>query len=389
MAIFILNADNDTRRGALIEKRLREAIPDLVKIDRVENVTRTNSPIPGERIYIVVIVPTQDKTYVKQFIDTASRHSEQMFFIFVGDEISASEYKAVLRTGRADWALANADATEILDIVARSNAGRDANIDTGTHHKAVVVSLVPSAGGVGNATLAVEVGVQLSTSKATRHRSICIVDLDFQSSHVCDYLDIEPRLQIQEISSNPDRLDAHLFDIFISRHSSGLHVFAAPRSRFDVCSLDVAALDRFFGMVSARYDMILIDLPPTWFTWTPQIVSASDGVIVTGLNTIPALRQTVEMLAVVREAAHPGAQISVVINRCERRLVGGVARRRHVETVLGNERVFFVGEEPMAIQSINAGAPMALANSYRSIGKEIAALTSFFAELKSSRVALS
>jgi hypothetical protein len=43
----------------------------------------------------------------------------------------------------------------------------------------------------------------------------------------------------------------------------------------------------------------------------------------------------------------------------------------------------------MAIQSINAGAPMALANSYRSIGKEIAALTSFFAELKSSRVVLS
>src|SRR5664279_795664 len=110
---------------------------------------------------------------------------------------------------------------------------------------------------------------------------------------------------------------------------------SSPRRAADsTCAAYVAALDRFFGMVSARYDMILIDLPPTWFTWTPQIVSASDGVIVTGLNTIPALRQTVEMLAVVREAAHPGAQISVVINRCERRLVGGVARRRHVETVL-------------------------------------------------------
>jgi pilus assembly protein CpaE len=387
MAIFILNTDHDARRGAMIEKRLRGAIPDLVKIARIEDLTLTNAP--GERNHIVVVVPAQDKTYLKQFIDIASQQSDQMFFILAGDEISASEYKAVLRTGRADWVSANADATEILDVVARSNAGRDSNFVAAANHKTVVVSLAPSAGGVGNATLAVETGVQLSKSRATRHRNICIVDLDFQTSHVCDYLDIEPRLQIQEISSNPDRLDAHLFDIFVSRHSSGLHVFAAPRSRFDVCSLDVSALDRFFDMVSARYDLILIDLPANWSTWTPQIISASDGVVVTGLNTIPALRQTVETLGAVRASARSGAQIAVAINCCERRLVGGVARRRHVETVLGNERVFFIGEEPMAIQSINAGAPMALTNSYRRIGKEIAALTSFFAELKSSRVALS
>jgi pilus assembly protein CpaE len=266
--------------------------------------------------------------------------------------------------------------------------GNAVDIETGANRNPVVASLVSSAGGVGNATLAVEVGVHLNTSKATRHRSVCIVDLDFQGSHVCDYLDIEPRLQIQEISSNPARLDAHLFDIFISRHSSGLHVFAAPRSKFDACDLNVAALDRFLEMVSLRYDLIIIDLPPTWFAWTPQIVSASDGILVTGLNTIPSLRQTAETLATVREATHPGAQIAVAVNRCERHFIGGVARRRHVETVLGNERVFYVGEEPMAIQSINAGAPMAITSSYRSIAKDVAAVASFCAQLKSSRSAV-
>src|SRR5258708_28092183 len=46
--------------------------------------------------------------------------------------------------------------------------------------------------------------------------------------------------------------------------------------------------------------LILLDLPPAWFTWTNQIVSASDGVVVTGLNTIPGLRQAVETLTAVR-----------------------------------------------------------------------------------------
>ena len=91
--------------------------------------------------------------------------------------------------------------------------------------------------------LAVEIGVYLKTNKPTKDRNICIVDLDFQSSHICDHLDIEARFQIDEISSNPERLDSQLFDIFISRHSTGLHVFAAPRRRFDVCNLNLSALD--------------------------------------------------------------------------------------------------------------------------------------------------
>src|SRR5262249_21344993 len=159
-----------------------------------------------------------------------------------------------------------------------------------------------------------------------------IVDLDFQRSHVCDYLDLEPRLKIQEIMDNPDRLDDQLFDIFISRHASGLHVFASARSSFDVCELNVSALDALFNFSSLRYELILIDLPVTWFAWTDQVVSASDGVIVTGVNTIPGLRQTVETLKAVRRARNlaspsvsaPGAnlQIAVAMNRCRRRFMG-------------------------------------------------------------------
>ena len=151
-----------------------------------------------------------------------------------------------------------------------------------------------------------------------------------------------------------------------------------------MCELNVAALDRFFEMASARYDFMLIDLPPAWFAWTSQVVFASDGVIVTGLNTIPSLRQTVETLSAVRESGRPGLQIAVVVNRCERSLVRGIVRRRHVETLLGNERVFYVGEEPMATHSINSGSPMSFTNSYRAIRKDIASLGAFFTELKSS-----
>ena len=365
----------------VIEQNIRSVIPDIIHVGSTNEIAADLARKPDEQAYVVIIARTRDKGRFDHIIDLASRHRDRMFFILVSDEISASEYKTLVRTEGADWVSASADPKEVVEIIARKEKEGDSegNSVGPTRRRAAVISLVPSAGGVGNATLAVEIGVYLKTNKPTKERNICIVDLDFQSSHICDHLDIEARFQIDEISSNPERLDSQLFDIFISRHSTGLHVFAAPRRRFDVCNLNLSALDSFFSMVSARYDLILIDLPTTWFAWTPQIIAVSDGVLVTGSNTVPGLRQSAEKLAAVREIAR--GQVATVINRCERRLFGSIARRQHVESAIGRESVFYVAEEPMALQSANTGAPMAMTRSYRAIGKDIAAIAGFCARV--------
>jgi pilus assembly protein CpaE len=232
-----------------------------------------------------------------------------------------------------------------------------------------------------------EIGVGLKLQKATKERKICVVDLDFQTSHVCDYLDIEPRLKIQEISDAPGRLDAQLFEVFISRHSSGLDVFAAPRSKFDVCALNVAALDALFGLIAKRYDLILIDLPLTWFAWTADIVANASAVVVTGINTIPCLRQLAGTLAEVREARRDAGKIAIAINRCERTLLGGMARRQHVESVLGREQVFYVGNDSAGMTaSANTGTPLALGGNSSKTAKEIAEIAAFCAALVPARV---
>jgi Flp pilus assembly CpaE family ATPase len=405
MAIYILNAGPDAARGAIVEQRIRHAIPDLVRIGSIQEVADKAARGANGPAYLLILSPREPTDFGK-FAEIASKYRGRLFFILISDEISASDYKALVRGGSADWVSVAADPQEILDIIARHRRRIEADEagDAGAA-KALAVSFVPSAGGVGNTTLALEVAVRLKTAKATRDRRICIVDLDFQGSHVCDYLDLEPRLKIQEILDHPERLDAQLFEIFISRHSSGLHVFAAPRSRLDLCGLNVSALDAFFSLASLRYDLMLIDLPSIWFPWTEQVVSASDGVIVTGINTIPRLRQTVETVAAVRAAGKPGAfappaakrglnadqeggQIAVAINRCRRLFIGGMLNQNHVETVLGGEKLFYIGEEPMALESVNTGAPISASKSGGAFGKEISALASFCAGIKSARVAV-
>src|SRR5262249_1050910 len=242
-----------------------------------------------------------------------------------------------------------------------------------------VISFLPCMGGVGNTAIALEVALQIKLAKATGSWKICYLDLDFQTSHVCDYLDIEARLQIHEILDRPERLDEQLFELFISHHACGLDVFAAPRSKLDPCEINADALDPLLEMISEKYDFIVLDLPVPWFSWTALTLENSNAVVVTGINTIPCLRQMRATLDAVLETKAASSQVAVVMNRVTRRLVGGIERRGHVESVFPKETIFYVEENRGAADRVNTGTPAALAGTH---AKDFAKIASFCTNVK-------
>ncbi len=391
MPTYFLSTNLSAEQSALLEKRIKAAVPDLVRIGRLEDVARDAGAQNREPSYIVLVGPADNDAYLERFISIATQYRDQFFFILISDDISANNYKRLVRTGSADWVSMAGAPQEITEIFAKRRIGALSPQPTAAANQfdPCSIAFVPAAGGVGNTTLLAEIGVGAKLQKANKERRICVVDLDFQTSHICDYLDIEPRLQIQEICENPERLDAQLFEIFVSRHSSGLDVFAAPRSKFDFAKLEVAALDALFEMVAKHYELILIDLPVTWFSWTGELIANSNAVVMTGINTIPCLRQLSQTLAAVREVRTIGnpESIAVVINRCDRTLLGGVERRQHVESVLSDEQVFYVSNDPTAVvESSNTGVPLAASANSRRISKEIAAVAAFCLGVKATKV---
>jgi pilus assembly protein CpaE len=380
MSVYFLSSQPYSSSVVAVERKVRGLLPDLKKIESLEEIAQHISSASAGKIVVIFVAPSLDPANIDNLIAIASQHKERVFFVLISDEISATDYKRLVRTEGADWVSTNGAAQEVLDIIAVHDLS--ATPVSEGHQRPVVVSFVPSAGGVGNTTIAIEVGVYLKSQKAGRSRNICCVDLDFQNSHICDYLDIEPRLQIQEIADRPERLDAHLFSIFVSRHASGLDVIAAPRTKFDAHDIAVGALDALFDMIAHNYDVVLVDLPVAWFSWTAPVIANSDAVVITGINTIPCLRQVAETLEAVRGAKRKEAEIAVAINRCKRRILGGFAHRQHVEAVLGGQKLFYIGEDVAALESVNTGRPMTLSGANRKTKMEIAALALSFAALK-------
>lgn len=390
MRVFLFSGGVDPERLKDLDQRIRTKLPDVQSVSRMEEITNsllTGAAGEGGLSCILFPVVLNSPETFDQMVTIASQYRNSLFFIFISDDIPASDYKRLVQSGGADWASTGGAPDEISDVLARIGRGGTAESPkTPASPDAAVteplmVAFLPSAGGVGNSTLAIEVGVELKTAKRTRGRRLCLIDLDFQNSHVCDYLDIEPRMQIHEIAANPDRLDEQLFSHFVAHHGSGLDVLAAPRSRDKSPEIDLETLETLFRMIAARYDLILLDLPVTWFTGTRQLLAAVEVVFVTGANTIPGLRRVSETLRAVRTADRVPAKVAVVLNRCEAHLISGIARRNHVKNLLADEEVHFIREDTEnALQSANTGIPMAGRGG--KVSKDIASLVQIAADAK-------
>ncbi len=385
MQVYFLNPELDTSSNpsASLEKRLRNSIPNLISVKKIEEAAVAKD----KPTYILLYVSATTSLSFERFIRMTAQYERDVFFILISGDISAADYKRLVRAGNADWVSADRATEEILEIFEkRRNIAH--SIPAGHGRQTVAIAFVPCAGGVGNSTLVAEVGVQFKVGKNRKERKVCAVDLDLQTSHICDYLDIEPRLQIQEISAHPERLDAQLFDIFVSHHSSGLDVFAAPRSKFNMCDLQERALDALFDKVVSQYDVIMLDLPVTSFSWSTQIIANCDAVLLTTINTVPGLRQVTETLSAIRSYRVNAGPVAVVVNRCERKMLGGIARSKHVKSVLGDEKVFLVGHDPAFVESTNTGRPLALGSQYGRTARELSAIREFCAEIKPVGAAL-
>jgi pilus assembly protein CpaE len=360
----------------VVERQLRPAIPSLKRIAAVEDIGKPT--FNGGARPFVILAMDAEKHEIAGLVDDLIGRNKSVFFLVISDDVSAKDYKRLVQHGNADWAAGTGLPGEALDILRRvsSSSGPPSA-------RPIVVSFVPSAGGVGNSTLAIETAIQLIKRRG-KDSQIALVDLDFQTSHVCDYLDIAPKVQVEDIIESPERLDDQLLDVFASRHSSGLVVFAAPRSPLHVRGLHVEALSALFDRMARRYSHILVDLPVSAYEWTAPLLSASQGIVVTGVNTIPGLSQIADTLAAIRAETYPAA-IRVVINRCASGLLGRIRRMDHVEKVLNGEERIYVRAASTAIDCINAGFVMGLSYPFEKAVKDISTIADFCSNLKADQ----
>ena len=229
----------------------------------------------------------------------------------------------------ADFLRKPVEPKEVLRACVRAlRATNDVPDDSGQ-----IFAFLGAAGGVGTTTLAIESAMLLqSGSKA--ENTTCLVDLDFRSGACVDYLDLEPRLDAEEIGPHPERLDLQLLEVMLNRHPSGLALLAAKGKPAQAAPADPAFVTRLLDLVSSRFENVVIDLPRAWEAWTDQVLLGSDRVYVVTDMTVPGLRLG-RRLASAMAARLPAVKPRVIVNRFESKgMFSTGLRRTDVERAL-------------------------------------------------------
>jgi pilus assembly protein CpaE len=189
-----------------------------------------------------------------------------------------------------------------------------------------ILSFLAATGGVGATTLAIE-SAMLLLRETKEPDTTCLVDLDFQSSTCADYLDLEPRLDLNEIGTHPDRLDLQLLEVMLSRHRSGLSLLAAKGRPAELTDIDASFILRLLDLVSSRFENVVIDLPRCWTPWTDQVLMGSSHVYVVTDMTVPGLRFGRRWAAAL-SGRLADVRPRVIVNRFEQQMLFGTGLRR-------------------------------------------------------------
>ncbi len=226
--------------------------------------------------------------------------------------------------------------------------------------EAQIFTYLGAGGGSGVTTLAIQTALLLLNSGQGKARpATCLVDLNFQNGTCADYLDLEPRLELKEIESRPERLDRQLLEVMTAFHASGLAVIAAPPRPAEMRSFDPDMVTRLLDLVSSHFSYVVIDMPRTWFSWTDSVLLGSNRLFIVSEMTVPGLKHAKQLVAAISERLGEGKRPGVIINRFEQRLFGAGLRKSDVEQAIGKDFVAAIPNNYALVrEAIDRGVPL-------------------------------
>ncbi|MGQ0743789.1 MAG: AAA family ATPase [Acidimicrobiales bacterium] len=156
--------------------------------------------------------------------------------------------------------------------------------------------------------------------------STCLVDLDLQFGEVSTALRLKPELTIADLLSREDadaegpaaasELAGHL-DSYVVRHSTGIHVLAAPKDPSDADRIHPSDVSRVLEAVRSRFDNVIVDTPAALSEIVLAAFDLSDQLYVMGTLDLPSVRNMSLFLSTLDKLKIPADDVNLVLNKAE------------------------------------------------------------------------
>jgi pilus assembly protein CpaE len=216
-----------------------------------------------------------------------------------------------IRAGAREFLTLPLESAEVLEIISRLARGRSESKTTDVQGPRII-AVAGAAGGVGCTTLAVNVATALAAAK---DQEAILLDLDLLFGSVDACLDITPDHTLVHVLQNFERLDLTLLKRSIPRHDCGLYVLPHPEALQDVAAIDPDNLRRFFALLRAAFNTVVIDTSKGLLASDFTAFEMSDVILVVLQLDLVCLRNTSRLIGLFRQFDGLADRVKLVANR--------------------------------------------------------------------------
>lgn len=236
--------------------------------------------------------------------------------------LRVSEDLERLRADAADWAVAEAveePVAEPDEPQLEEEVPAPVEEPPAPQREATVITVASPTGGCGKTFFATNLAAIVAEAG---HRCL-LVDLDLQFGEVAAALRVRHPYSVYDGLYDADgvplpesSLSQHLSEL-VSHHSLGFDVLTAPRDPVMADYVGARDAARVMEEVEQRYEVVIVDTPPSLNEVVLTALDRSDVVVVLATLDVPSLKNLTVLLDTLARLKVDGSRLRLLLNKVE------------------------------------------------------------------------
>ena len=216
-----------------------------------------------------------------------------------------------------------------------------------------LLAVIGTKGGVGSSTLT----LNLSWAISQRHgRRVALLDFDRSGGDLAFMLDVDPKRDLFDVSSNFERLDTAMMNSFLSEIAPGFHLLAAPKDQVAAEWITPEHLGRALDHLTMSHELVVVDTSSRLDEQTLLALDRSELIILVIEPTVVGLRSGRRILNLFDQLGYNHNKIALTVNRYDAK---GALKAKDVAAALGQPVSAWLPNDPITVRSIsNIGRPV-------------------------------
>jgi pilus assembly protein CpaE len=251
--------------------------------------------------------------------------------IVIGRSNDVHLYRELVRRGVSEYLVGPLGPLQLIETI----SGLYVNPNAPPIGRVVVVA--GARGGAGASTIAHNIawyiaeGLKINTA---------IVDFDLPFGTAGLNFNEDPGQGVADALIAPERLDDVLLDRLLIKCGEHLSLFAAPALLDRDYEVSADAYETVITQVRTSMPCVVVDMPHAWSSWARDTLCGADEIVIVATPDLASLRNTKNMLDVVKSRRANDALPKLVLNQV------GVPKRPEIPT---KEFTSAVGQAPALV----------------------------------------